>query len=367
MKKLKSLFVGFSILSLFVLSGLVCSCESEPEPQLTEPELSLALSETSPQTEVIISWTPSDEAESYRVERTMIRDSVTDTRYFEWRESDELCSKDDSKFYLTDNTCESGTEYTYVVTASASWYAPEIWHTTSKSSKEKSIKTAADPKVQLAYPKNVKVEQMTGNRNSLTVSWDAVQNAVAYEVWYTTSSWTNFNEKFVKLGQTEQTSYTKKYLPNESSYVFMIKAIKDDEYSLLSAKATGTVAPVDNLTRSTAIPLENGIREYFYSDSESLWYKCTPQKGILSFYCGRDFNDNSLSIFLEDGTVVASGLPLFYLEEGTDENLSLLTDEDYDFAVARNFKNDIKDFSPGTTYILRIVRYSYKYFSLCVE
>jgi hypothetical protein len=148
----------------------------------------------------------------------------------------------------------------------------------------------------------------------------------------------------------------------------MIKAINGDKYRLFSAKASGTVADAENLTRSTAIMLENGIREYFFSYSDSLWFECKPEKGVISFYCNNVMYDTSLSIFLEDGTVVASGLPLFILEEDDeDEKISRLDDEDYDIAIARNIKNDIKDFSPGTTYVLRIVKDNVRNFSICVE
>ena len=350
---------------LLVPVAFVCSCKLDPDPELTEPIVTLTLSETSPQNEIIVSWTPSNDAESYSIERTMIRDSVTDTRYFEWIESEEICSKVDGKFYLTDNTCESGTEYSYVVTASVSRYSLFSRETFTKKSGKKSITTAADPKVKLDWPKNVKVEPAKNQRNALTVTWDAVENATSYEVYSAREVWIHFNEKFVKLGETTQTSFTKNYLQNEDSYTFMVKAVKGDEYSLFSAKTSGTVAAAENLTRSKAVMLENGIREYFYSRSDSLWFKCKPEKGLISFYCDNILYDTSLSIFLEDGTVVASGLHLFILEK--DENVSRLDDEHYDIAITRNIKNDIKDFSPGTTYVLRIVKDNVRNFSICVE
>ena len=363
MKSSKSFYLAFMLTLV-----LVCSCKSNPDPELTEPIVTLELSKTSPKTEIIISWESSNDAEGYSIERTMIRDSVTDTRFFEWIETNELCSKTDDKFYLTDNTCESGTEYSYVVTAYARRYHPVVWYTFSKQSEEKSITTEKDPNVTLVYPKNVQVEPTPDKHNALTVTWDAVENATMYEVYYQYNTWINFNEKFVKLGETEQTSYTKEYLPNETSYVFMIKAINGDKSSLFSAKATGIVEEACNLTKSKAIMLENGIIENFYSDADSLWYKCTPQDGVLSFYSKKDLQDTTLSIFLEDGTVVASGLPLFFPEdENPDKNISLLSNDDYDNAIARNIRNDIKDFSSGTTYVLRIVKYYINGFSICIK
>ena len=104
MKRLKSLNIEFLHLAFMLVLVLVCSCKSNPDPELTEPIVTLELSKNSPKTEIIISWEPSNDAEGYGIERTMIRDSVKDTRYFEWRETDEICSRSGSKFCLIDNT-----------------------------------------------------------------------------------------------------------------------------------------------------------------------------------------------------------------------------------------------------------------------
>ena len=346
MRKSKIIFTGFLIITFFLETILITSCKSEPEPKLTKPIVTLTLSETSPQTEIIISWTPSDDAQAYTIERTMIRDSVTDTRYFEWRETDEICSKDDSKFYLTDNTCESGTEYTYVVTASASWNDVFNRKSSTEHSEEKSITTAADPKVKLLYPKNVKVEPSDKKHNALTISWDAVEGAAGYEVWYTNSFWIHFNEEFKKAGTTSQTSFIQEHLYNKSEYTFMIKAVNGDQCSLFSAKASGTVPAADNLTMDKVLVLENGVTEYLYSDSDSLWFKCTPQKCLLLFSDYDYLDEISLSVFLEDGTIVDSGLSLS------------------NYAMEKN-KLDV--FISGTTYLLRIVNANRCGFSICVE
>ena len=372
LKKLKSLFVGFSILSLFALSALICSCKTEPEPQLTEPVVTLALSKTAGQKEVIISWTPSDDAEGYSIERTMVRDSVTDTRYFEWISSDPLCSKDDSKYYLTDNSCESGTEYTYVVTALATREVSFSEKNYSKRSEAKSITTAADPKVTLKHPANVKVVQTPGNRNALTVSWDAVENASGYEIYYTNSAWIHFNEKFIKTGTSTQTSFTKEHLTNETDYTFMIKAINGNNYSLFSAKVSESVAKADNFTKDKALVLENGVTENLYaSDKDSFWFKCSPQTGTLIYSSPEIDYESSLSIFKEDGSIVASGLSLFIYDGGDgkkDENITLVDDkENDDYIISRNIKNSINGFASGTTYYLRVVKNANRRFSICVE
>lgn len=363
MKKLRCFYAGLIFLLLFVLSGLICSCESEPEPKLTEPIVTLMLSETSPQREVIISWTPSDDAESYSVERTMARDSISEERFFSWSSSDPLCSQDDGKFYLTDNTCEPGTEYTYVVTASAQRYVPITYETYSKSSKEKSITTAADPKVTLSYPKNVKVEPTTGKPNALTISWDAVSDALQYEIYYCSSWNSNFNELYKKAGKTSQTTYTMEHLGNTLHYYFMIKAIKGDEYSLFSAKADGRVADAENLSKTKALELVNGVEENLRSDSDELWFICKPQKGLLSI----GSNDRlTVTIFDGEGKLITSGLPLFIsgYEEQDDPNLTYIQEDEI---IQRNIKNDISNFVPGNTYYLRIISADRSNYSICVE
>ncbi len=367
-KVLRFSFFVFSFFLILSQALLVLSCKTDPEPALTQPIVTLTLSEDSPQTSVIISWTPSDEAieerVNYFIERSMIRDDVLDTRFFEWKADMPLC--------LTDNTCESGTEYTYIVTASVERFSLFNSKTYSKKSEKKSITTAEDARVTLDYPKNLKVLADSNKRNALTVTWDAVENADSYELYYISSIWRNFNEKFIKLTETKETSFIKNYLTNEQSYTFMVKAVNGDKSSLFSAKASGCVPALENLSKDKAIMLENGIREYFYSNEDSLWFKCKAQEGFLSFYCNGYNQETSLSIFLEDGSLIASGLPLFIPVEGqtSAENLTLLTildNQDYDYAVKRNIRADIADFSPDTTYLLRIVKYYSHNFSICVE
>ena len=69
-----------NFLSLFLFFMLVfiavplTSCEKDPEPVLTKPTITLKLSEESPQNIIILSWIPSDDADLYDIERTMVRD-----------------------------------------------------------------------------------------------------------------------------------------------------------------------------------------------------------------------------------------------------------------------------------------------------
>lgn len=364
MKKSKSFLKSFLIvLTAVFAAALFISCPREPEPDLKKPVVTLKPLEEAPQTAVIISWVPSDEADYYYIERTMVRDEQTETRQFGIRAVPFEEATDDPYTYI-DDTCESGTEYTYVVTVEASWSNGGLYpdHKYLKSDPEK-ITTAADPKVTLAYPKNVKVEPTTNKSNALTVSWDAVPDALEYEIYYCSSWEPNYNEKYEKVGTTSQTSYTMEHLANEAHYYFMIKAIKNDEYSLYSAKADGRVAEAENLTKDKAFVLENGVEENLYSNEDTMWFKCTPQKGMLSIDTSKKM---SLTIFDASGNVVATGLPLFIsgYEQKADSNLTYIQEDDL---IKRNIKNDIPDFVAGSIYYLRIVSTNYCSFSICVE
>ena len=364
MKKSKRFLKSFLIVVTAVFAAaLFISCLGEPEPDLDKPVVELNLSEESPQTKVIISWTPSEKAEHYYIERTMVRDEQTESRQFEIQ-TVPLSEATDNSYSYIDETCESGTEYTYVVSAETSWNGIFYRPTKSIKSDPVTITTAADPKVTLAYPKNVKVEPTTNKSNALTVSWDAVTNALEYEIYYCSSWNSNFNEKYQKAGSTSQTTYTMEHLGNTLHYYFMIKAIKGDEYSLFSAKADGRVADAENLTKAKALELVNGVEENLKSDSDELWFICKPQKGLLSI----DSDDKlTVTIFDETGKLIASGLPLFisgYEKEEEDPNLTYIQEDEI---IQRNIKNDITDFVSGAVYYLRIISSDDCNFTICVE
>ena len=118
---MKSFFIRFLIVITAVFAAaLFISCPREPEPDLEKPVVTLKPSVEAPQTAVIISWIPSDKADYYYIERTMVRDEQTETRQFEIKAVPLAEANDDFYTYI-DDTCESGTEYTYVVTVEASW------------------------------------------------------------------------------------------------------------------------------------------------------------------------------------------------------------------------------------------------------
>lgn len=364
MKRTKSFFTRFLIFGTIVSAAILfLSCPREPEPVLNKPNGKLKLLEESPQNSVIITWTPSDDADSYYIERTMEREGQAESRQFEIK-AVPLSEATASSYTYIDNTCESGTEYTYVVTVEAYWNDGGLYPV-PKSLKSDAVKitTAVDPKATLAYPKNVKVEPAANKANALTVTWDSVPDALEYEVYYCSSWNSNFNELYKEAGSTSQTTYTMEHLGNTLHYYFMIKAIKGDEYSLFSAKADGRVADAENLSKAKAFELVNGVEENLRSDSDELWFICKPQKGLLSI--GSD-DRLTVTIFDGEGNLIASGLPLFIsgYEKEEDSNLTYIQEEEI---IQRNIKNDITDFVPGAVYYLRIISSDDCNFTICVE
>lgn len=364
MKRTKSFFTRFLIFGTIICAAILfSSCPREPEPVLNKPNGRLKLLEESPQNSVIITWTPSDDADSYYIERTMEREGQTESRQFEIK-AVPLSEATASSYTYIDNTCESGTEYTYVVIVEAYWNDGGLYPV-PKSLKSDAVKitTAVDPKVTLSYPKNVKVESAANKANALTVTWDSVSDALEYEVYYCSSWNSNFNELYKKAGSTSQTTYTMEHLGNTLHYYFMIKAIKGDEYSLFSAKADGRVADAENLSKTKALELVNGVEENLRSDSDELWFICKPQKGLLSI----GSNDRlTVTIFDGEGKLITSGLPLFIsgYEEQDDPNLTYIQEDEI---IQRNIKNDITDFVPGAVYYLRIISSDDCNFTICVE
>lgn len=239
MKLFNSNFLSlFLFLMLVFIAVPLTSCEKDPEPVLTKPTITLKLSEESPQNIIILSWIPSDDADLYGIERTMVRDGKIDYRYFNLNAEKAA----NNSYTIIDDTCESGTEYTYVASVEK-YYHDGGFYIASKTvkSEPQKITTASDPNVTLDYPRNVKVEPAANVSNALTVSWNPVTNAQEYEIYFSGSRNSDYREQYQKIATTTQTSYTKENLANLSYYYFMIKAINGDEYSLYSATAGGFV------------------------------------------------------------------------------------------------------------------------------
>lgn len=344
---------------------LFCACPSEPAPELGEFEVTLTLAPEAQRSTVIVSWTASENADGYSIERKTIRDGVEQSRIFYWDDTTRELS-------ITDNTCEPDCTYTYIVTASLRYSIFIAWQNCYKQAPEKSITTNKDHKLTLDYPKNVKVEASEAAPRTLTVKWDAVENAALYEVYMIKDIDFDKDEKYKKIAQTTQTSYTIGHLTDESSYSFMVKAINGENYSLFSLKADETVPKAVNITMDKACMLTNGLEEGFYSQADSLWFKCTPQQGKIKFKGFNIYNNktSSLSVFNSDGTVVLSGLGMFVNDEEENEQLTIIKDEDGSYeGVQIDLASLISSFVAGNTYYLRLSKENYHYFNIniCVE
>ena len=343
---------------------LFCACPSEPQPEPGEFEVTLSLSPDSPQTTVIVSWEASENAESYSIERQSERDGVVQTRLFEWNK--------DKGLSITDNTCEPDCTYTYTVTATLYYSGFMMLEESSRQAPEKSITTQKDPLLTLDSPKNVKVEASATVPKTLTVKWDAVQNAAAYQVYINKRNSFENDEDYEKVAETAQTSYTIEHLTEESRCSFMIKAINGENYSLLSVKANGTVPKAKNITMDKAYMLTNALEEEFRSEADSLWFKCTPEQGKISFKGFNEYNNktSSLTIFNSDGTVAATGLSMYVNPENQNEQMSIIKDEEGAYeGVQLNLNTVIHSFAPGNTYYLRITKEYFYYLNIkiCVE
>ncbi|MBO4859174.1 MAG: fibronectin type III domain-containing protein [Treponema sp.] len=373
------LSICFIIVSLFLI--LLTGCEvqesfSKKTPELTKPEITLKLSEDDPKTKVIVSWTKVKDADNYSVKRLNERDGVRDIQYVGYVNKGEPLS-------ITDESCENDTEYSYVVEVQAydneTYYSMNLLVEGSKKytdpftgeqfyssnyyeySEIKSIKTQKDSEITLAYPKNVKVMPAENMKNALTLSWDPVEGATKYEVYFLKSTMKYHNEDFKLEAVTTETSSTIENLYNDHSYYFRIRAVNDESESLYSAKIEGKVPKADNTSMDKAWEIDCNEMQYIYSDDDTLWFKCAPEKGKIE-YVTESYEYSSLSIFSEDGTILASGLPLNkvygakdYSEVKTVEIKIEGSTKTYN-GIIRSIKNDIEGFTEGTTYLFRITK-----------
>ncbi len=212
MKLFNRIFSSIFLFAMIIFFAIpLTSCEKDPEPILTKPTVTLKLSEEAPQNIIILSWIPSEDAAN-------------------------------NSYTIIDDTCESGTEYTYVATVEKYYHDGGFYIACKEvKSEPQKITTASDPKVTLDYPRNVKVEPAANVSNALTVTWNPVTNAQEYEIYFANARNSDYREKFQKIATTAHTSYTKENLTNLRSYYFIIRAINGDEYSLYSATAGGFV------------------------------------------------------------------------------------------------------------------------------
>ena len=349
-KMKKSCDLAFFASLLFIIS-LFFSCDSRPAPELTAPIVKLQLSNTSPQTSVIITWTESTDAEEYSITRYCIKDSINEREYFSV-ENPSTCK-------YTDTTCEPGLQYTYVVTASAVRNSLEEKYY-YKSSDEVSITTDKDPLVTLDYPKKVTVKASENNANSLNIEWEPVQNALSYDVYIKISSYGDETDYYL-AGSTAESVFTASHLYNQKRYAVKLKAFNGQQSSNFSAAAEEYVPEALNLTKAKAFKLTNSITECFYSEGDSLWFICNPEKGFFTFSSRPENLDfASITVFSDDGTVLASGITFDASKYSNSDDLQ-------NPLINHSFKDDFSNFQAGKSYYLRVSKAERSSFSICVE
>ena len=104
--------------------------------------------------------------------------------------------------------------------------------------------------------------------------------------------------------------------------------------------------------------------QYIYSynsHNDFVWFKCAPEQGIVKYV---NWTEDTLSIFSEDGKILASGLPLYLNRENDKNNLknknikhtSLYLDgaKNDVGGIMRDISSDIEGFSEGMILFLRI-------------
>jgi hypothetical protein len=350
-KKMKKSFVLACFTGLLFVVSLFFSCDFRPEPELTVPIVKLKLSSTSPQTTVIITWTESTDAEEYSISRSCIKDSINEKEYFS--------IKNPSNRKYIDTTCEPGVKYTYIVTANATRKNLDS-HYYSKSSEEVSITTEQDPLVTLAYPKKVSVKPTENNTNALSIEWEPVQNALSYDVYIKISSYGDETDYYL-AGSTTESFFTAYHLYNQKRYSIKIKAFNDQQSSIFSAPAEEYVPEAVNLTKAKAFKLTNSITECFYSEGDSLWFTCSPEKGLITFSSKpKTLEFASITVFSEDGTVLASGITFDARNNSNSDDLQ-------NPVVKHSIKDDFSSFQTGKSYYLRVSKAERSSFSICVE
>ena len=376
MKKGKVFYIGiFSILLL--ASCKIPENDQKKVPQLTAPEISLMLSDEAPKSTVIISWTASKDADSYFVERMYVRDGVKNV------ESVGYVSKNEP-LTIKDDCCESDTEYFYVVEAEAggeTYNSMDLYieNVTARGytnpftgepfyssnyyvfSDVKSIRTQKSAEITLDYPKNVTVKPSENIQNALTVCWDPVEGAKEYKVYFNNPGMKFHTDGYVLLCKTKENFCIKEHLFNEQYNYFKVRAIGETGCSLYSAHIEGRVPVAENISKDKALEIKNGEMQYIYSYNDFVWFKCAPKQGIVKYV---DWTKDTLSIFSEDGKILASGLPLYLNSENDKNNLkntnikytSLYIDgaKNYVGGIIRDISRDIEEFSEGMVLFLRI-------------
>ena len=201
--------------------------------------LNAAASENS----VSLSWTASSNATSYKVEMkegdgdwNVLSSTVTTTSY--------------EATGLKENT-----SYAFKVTAQKG--------TITSSAETVTVKTSTVP-----------IDSVTGlsataTSNSVTLSWNAVENAAKYRIeWYTSSGWAS-------LATIKDTTYTKSNLSENTGYRFRVFAVKSNNTESAPSEVTAatTTEPVNAVGGLTAVPTYNSVTLTWNAVSNATGYK----------------------------------------------------------------------------------------------
>lgn len=325
------------LLILLISVLFITSCKwSEIEPDVETPSVNLKLSESSPSTEIIISWSKCDDAQGYGISRSFTRDGVKEETIYNY------ISADTTSF--TDSDCEPGTEYTYTVTAGyfkgkGLFYGRVFGDLLEATSSAKVIKTEKNPFGELAFPTGIEVTTVEDDTNTLKIQWPPVEGALKYEI-YQKCLLEDSSGKFTKIKSLDVETFTDSFtgcliqgLYNETEYSFKIKAIGEGgKSSVLSTYKSALVPKAVNTSMYKALLIPNGKLEKFYSREEWLWFYIKPEKGKIRF----NHHWGSEVILLSENKELVDG-QIDFVEEADHSFLSIL-----------------KNINPGEKYLLGI-------------
>ena len=328
--KIKNHLIGAARFGLLVVGAeLFISCIGlNQNPDAETPVAKVELSNDSPSSKVIISWNKCNDAEGYAISRCYTRDGKTEEVHFNYISSD-------TTSYI-DTDCEPDTEYTYIVgagyfTGKGFFYGRVYGSTTEKYSNPVTVKTAADSRVSLKYPKNIHISTVADNTNSLKLNWDASENADYYEI-YKKCLIEDSSGNYSFLMKVPANECLISHLYNEAEYCFKIKAFSNDGHSsVFSTWQSQTVPMAQNTSLNKALLIENNVTEKFYTDKEALYFLIKPEFGKIIF---NSYGSVNAALLSESGNVLNGHL---------------------DFSETGNsYVCEIPDFTTETKYLLKI-------------
>lgn len=126
----------------------------------------------------------------------------------------------------------------------------ELWYVSIRAINANEISENSDPIVIALRPAAVSTLAATGStKNSISISWEPVEHATGYTVYYRLAN----NTEFSKAESTEKTIYTLSSLSTSEDYVLMVRAYtgtEDNEGSdsnLITASTTPATPIISNI------------------------------------------------------------------------------------------------------------------------